>query len=128
MHASPDTVKFAEEWFDLAKKVVERIALDSEIMGMKKDFLAHKSLSLEQKSRFIAITNRIKYELIHELYGADGTDSFIKFSLRWREWYDSKGVLSDSQFGRRLTNEDHIIYSSTPEAEEFFRNMEILSK
>lgn len=124
MNPSPDSEKFAQEWFDLAKKVVDRIALDSEILEMKKDFLAHKNLTFEQRSKFISIANRIKYEVMHELYGADGTDSFVQFSDRWREWYNSKGVVSNSQLGRRLTNEEHIIYSSTPEAEEFFRNME----
>lgn len=122
MHANADFVKFAQEWSDLAKQVVDRIALDPEIVEMKADFLAHKSLSLEQRSRFIYVANRIKYEVMHEQYGDDGTDSFAQFSDRWRKWYDSKGVVSNSQFGRRLTNEEHIIYSSTPDAEEFFEN------
>ncbi len=124
MLASSHSIKFAQEWFNLAKKVVDRISLDSEIKEMKKDYLANKSLSFEQKSRFIAISNRVKYEVMHELYGAEGSESFNQFSDRWRDWYNSKGVVSNSQLGRRLSNEEHIIYSSTPEAEEFFRNME----
>lgn len=123
MDATPKSEKFALEWFDFAKQVVDRIALDPEILAMKEDFLKDRRLSLEQRSQFIAIANRIKYEVMYENYGDEGTDTFMRFTERWREWYDTKGVVSNSQAGRRLTNEEHIVYSSTPDAEEFFMNL-----
>jgi hypothetical protein len=91
---------------------------------MHKEFRASGQLSFEQRSQFIAITNRVKSEVIHETYGPDGSEGYLAFKARWRYWYDTKGVVSTYQGDRRLTNEEHIIYSSTPEAAEFFLNFE----
>jgi hypothetical protein len=115
---------FATEWFALAKTIVERIGQDPEIIAMRKDYQEKGQLTLDQRGQFIAVANRIKGEVMHGEYGPDGSDTYKQFTERWRHWYDNKGVVSNSQVGRRLTNEEHIVYSSTPDAEEFFRNME----
>lgn len=122
MSTSTEPKQFKDEWFELAKVIAERIYADSEVQHLRQSFEANKKLTFEERSNFITIANRIKYEVIHETYGPDGSESFNEFKKRWRDWYDNKGVISTSQAGRRLTNEEHIIYSSTPEAEEFFIN------
>lgn len=120
----PKVQDFESEWFEFATKVVNRIAKDPEIVSMWDLYKAGNKLSLEQRSQFIAVANRIKMEVMHETYGVDASESFETFKERWKHWYNHKGVVSTNQIGRRLTNEEHIVYSSTPEAEEFFINME----
>lgn len=124
MSENPDLEDFAAEWFNVAKTVVQRIGEDPEIVAMREHYQANGAVTMENRSSFIAIANRIKNAVIAELYGPKGSDQFAVFHKRWRHWYDHKGVISPGQAGRRLTNEEHIVYSSTPEAEEFFRNME----
>lgn len=119
-----ETQAFQEEWFNLAKVIVARVAADPEIVAMYDDFKASKSLTFEQRSQFIAITNKVKGQVLHETYGPEESDSFKQFQARWRNWYDTKGVTSALLGDRRLTNEEHIVYSSTPEAVEFFINIE----
>ncbi len=123
MSHDADPKIFEREWFDLAEQIVKRISEDGLIQELNRVFKTNGSLTLEQRSDFIAIANRIKYEVIHETYGEDGSSSFIQFRDRWRHWYNHKGVASTAQAGRKLTNAEHIVYSSTPDAEEFFKNV-----
>lgn len=120
----PKVNDFESEWFEFATNVVNRIAQDPEIVPMWDFYKAGNKLSLEQRSQFIAAANRVKMAVMHETYGLDSSESFEAFKERWKHWYNHKGVVSTGQIGRRLSNEEHIVYSSTPEAEEFFINME----
>lgn len=121
-----DSQKFAVEWLDVAQQIVARIYTDEVVQRLHEDYVAHGAFSFEQRSDFIAIANRVKGEVLHELYGPDGSTSFQDFQGRWRNWYNHKGTLP--QENRRLTNEEHIIYSSTPDVEEFFSNFDRESK
>ncbi len=124
MTSDPKTNAFEAEWFDLAKKIVSQIAADPEIMEMRASFAETHTLTFEQRSQFVSIANKVKAAVMHEVYGAEATPEFEEFKERWRNWYDNKGVTSTNQGLRRLTNEEHIVYSSTPDAEEFFSNLE----
>lgn len=121
-----DSQKFAAEWLDVARQIVARIYQDEVVQRLHEEYVAHGSFTLEQRSDFIAIANKVKGAVLHELYGPDGSASFEEFQARWRNWYDHKGTLP--QENRRLTNEEHIIYSSTPDVEEFFSNFDRESK
>lgn len=123
MTSDSSTNEFQAEWFELARKVVARIAADPAIADMRAYYAAHGSLTLEQRSEFVAVANRVKTAVMHEAYGPEGSPEFEEFTARWRHWYDTKGVSSTDQGDRRLTNEEHIVYSSTPDAEEFFSNL-----
>jgi hypothetical protein len=120
----PNPKEFQDEWFEVAHRVVRRIAQEPEILAMKEDYKAHKALTLEQRSQFISVANKVKGVVMHEIYGPEGSEDSAAFTKRWRTWYDTKGVVSADQGERRLTNEEHIVYSSTPDAEEFFLNLE----
>lgn len=122
--ADPKVQEFESEWFKFATVVVNRIAQDPEIVPMRELYKSGGKLSFEQRSQFIAVANRVKMAVMHETYGADHSEDFEKFKERWKHWYNHKGVVSTGQIGRRLSNEEHIVYSSTPEAEEFFINIE----
>ncbi|MBL8031178.1 MAG: hypothetical protein JNK33_02545 [Candidatus Doudnabacteria bacterium] len=117
-----DSQKFAAEWLDVAQQIVARIYAEEAVQRLHESYATHGSFTLEQRSDFIAIANRVKSTVLHELYGPEGSSSFQEFQLRWRNWYDHKGTLP--QENRRLTNAEHIIYSSTPDVEEFFSNFD----
>lgn len=121
-----DSQKFAAEWLEVAQQIVAKIYQDEVVQRLHEEYAAHGSFTLEQRSDFIAIANRVKGTVLHELYGSDESPSFVEFQGRWRNWYDHKGI--HPQENRRLTNEEHIIYSSTPDVEEFFSNFDRESK
>ncbi|MBP9686922.1 MAG: hypothetical protein KBD66_03955 [Candidatus Doudnabacteria bacterium] len=123
MTSDSSTTEFQAEWFELAKDVVARIAADPAVAEMRAYFREHGSLTLDQRSEFVAVANRVKSAVMHEAYGPEGSTGFEEFTRRWRHWYDTKGVSSTDQGDRRLSNEEHIVYSSTPDAEEFFANL-----
>lgn len=123
MTSDSSTNEFQAEWFELAKKVVARIAADPAVAEMRAYYAEHGSLTLEQRSEFVAVANRVKTAVMHEVYGQEGSPEFEEFTARWRHWYDTKGVSSTDQGDRRLSNEEHIVYSSTPDAEEFLSNL-----
>lgn len=117
-----DAQKFELEWRALAEQICLRIYQTPEVQAMKADFDANGRLSFEQKSRFIAIANEIKYEAIYEKYGVKGSDGFKNFTRHWQHWFENKGLPGEEQQNRKITNSEHIIYSSTPDPEEFIAN------
>lgn len=124
MQASMDASEFEKAWKELAEVVCLRIYKEPEVQEMKKTFDAKHSLTYEQKSAFISIANRIKYEVIHERFGADGSPEYEAFKKAWEHWFDNKQTTSKQFEGRRLTNAEHVLFSSTPNPEEFLSNFE----
>lgn len=113
---------FESEWFMLAEKVCERIYRQPEIQEMKNHFTKDGRLTEAERSNFIAIANRVKYDVIHEQFGDKGSQEFEEFRKVWLHWFNNKKGTSEQLHGRRLTNAEHIVYSSTPDPDEFMSN------
>ena len=116
------TAQFETEWHEIADAVCNKIYQNPDIQTMKDEFDEKHTLSPEQRSSFIAIANKLKYEVIYEKFGAHDTQGYDEFVKRWRHWYDNKGVHNQATLDRKLTNAEHILYSSTPDPEEFLSN------
>lgn len=121
MALTAENQAFEEEWIGVAKEIAKRILELPEIKELKNNLNNNGFLSVEEKSQFIAITNKVKYDVIYEKYGKPESDTFEKFNQRWKAWFNNKGTESESRWGKKLTNEEHIIFGSTPDAEEFLR-------
>lgn len=119
MPLSTENQEFEKTWLADAKEICQRILDNSEIKTMKDSFRATGFLTVEQQSAFIGVCNKIKYDFIYEKYGQSGTPEFEQFNARWKAWFNDKGSDTVSHWGKRLTNEEHIIFGSTPEPEQF---------
>lgn len=128
MDTNINSTEFEQKWFELAERICLRIYQQPEVKEMRKRFKAGERLTEEERSNFIAIANRVKYEVIYEEYGQQGTQEFEHFRQQWKYWFNHKEGTSDQLHGRRLTNAEHIVYSSTPDPEEFLSNGKFLDE
>ena len=122
MQPSFKAPQFEEQWLKIAEEVCSRILVVPEIQTMRERVKAGVILTPEDRSDFISISNRVKYEVIHELFGLYGTDGFKVFREAWKHWFNNKNAPKFQLEHRRLTNAEHIVYSSTPDPEEFLTN------
>ncbi len=121
MALTPENQSFENEWLQVAKEICRRILELPEIQNMRETLKAAGFLTVEQKSTFVGIANKVKYDVIYEKYGKPGTNTFEQFNARWKCWFNDKDGDTVSHWGKRLTNEEHIIFGSTPDPEEFLK-------
>lgn len=119
MSLTEENQSFENEWLEVAKEICRRILDVSEIKAMKEHLKTTGFLSVEERSAFIGVANKVKYDVIYERYGKPGTQTFEEFNARWKAWFNDKDGDTVSHWGKRLTNEEHIIFGSTPDPEEF---------
>lgn len=118
-----DRVQFEREWTKLGVKICQAIYSDPQTQKLKKALEGKGYLTLEEKSRFIDISDQIKYRMIYEVYGEEGSEGYEKFIRDWNGWFQTKGVSSSNHRGQR-NSVDHILFGSTPDPEEFLLNFE----
>lgn len=120
---SLDTRMFEAQWTELARQICQRIYAEPEIQQMKFRFQNSGVVSLQDRSDFITIANLVKYKVIHEIFGAEGSQGYTKFQEAWQHWFNTKTAPKFQLEHRKLTNAEHIVYSSTPSPEEFLINV-----
>lgn len=118
-----DVAQFEGDWLEDARKICQAIYIKPEAQALKEALMKNGFLSLEEKSRFIDICDKTKYEYIYKKYGEEGTQGYKKFSDAWKEWFQKKGV--ESQKNRSQRNSvDHVLFGSTPDPAEFLMHFE----
>lgn len=118
-----DVAEFEKEWTELASEICQNIYVKPEIQKLKTSFQKNGFLSLEEKSKFIDICDTTKYEVIYKRYGKEDTEGYKEFSQMWSNWFQQKGV--ESQTHRDQTSSvDHILFGSTPDPEQFLLHFE----
>jgi hypothetical protein len=121
--SSFDFKKFDEEWLQLGREICQAVYTNKEVQVIKDALQKNGFLTLEEKSRFINISDSTKYELIYKKYGPEGSDGYKSFSRDWQQWFQEKGVGSSHNRGQRNSVE-HILFGSTPDPEQFMLHFE----
>ncbi len=116
---------FEKEWVGIAEEIVRRIFANAEIQRIKQDLIKNGSLSWEQKSEFIVITDKIKNDLIQERYGDDSSQTYQEFLKHWQQWQKERGRKRDKASNLFEENINHFLYGSTPDPEGFLREFDI---
>lgn len=114
---------FENEWRKLSIRICQAIYTNREAQNLKNSLQKNGFLSVEEKSQFIDICNRLKYEVIYSEYGNEESAGYADFSKLWREWFQNKGVESEHSKGQRDSVE-HVMFGSTPDPEKFLLNFE----
>ena len=118
-----DAIEFEKEWIKVSEEICEAIHNHPEVKKIKASLKKNGFLTLEEKSAFINISDRTKYEVIYKKYGREGSEGYKKFTADWKKWFQEKGV--ESQKGHNgKTNIEHIMFGSTPDPVQFLRNFE----
>lgn len=118
-----NVAEFEKIWTKLGREICQAIYTNPEVQEIKTSLLKNGFLSLEQKSKFIDICDRTKYEVIYSQYGKEGSDGYKQFSQNWESWFQEKGVGSKMDRGQRNSVE-HILFGSTPDPEQFLKHFE----
>ncbi len=114
---------FEAEWRKLCVEISQTVYTQQETQKLKYILQTNGFLIDDEKSRFIEICDKYKYEVIEKKFGKQGTEGYKVFSKSWEEWFQKKGVESEHSKGQRDSVE-HIMFGSTPDPEKFLLNFE----
>ena len=103
----------------LGREICQAIYTDKEAQRLKHSLQTNGFLTLEEKSTFINLCDRVKYEVIYDRFGKEGSKGYKDFSENWKNWFQVKGVESQKHRGQR-SSVDHILFGSTPDPGPFF--------
>lgn len=115
--------EFDKEWVKLGREICQAIYTNPLIQNIKHSLKKNGFLTLEEKSDFINICDKIKYQLIFKQYGEEGSEGYKRFSQDWQRWFQEKGVGSAKNRGQRNSVE-HILFGSTPDPAPFLLHFE----
>ena len=118
-----DVSQFEKEWTELGIEICQAIYVNPQTQKLKASLQKNGFLTLEEKSEFINICDKTKYDIIYAKFGAEGSEGYKKFSYEWKDWFQNKGVESSKERGQR-NSIDHILFGSTPDPEPFLLNFE----
>ena len=118
-----DSVQFEREWTKLGLGICQTIYSNPEIQKLRDALQNRGYLSIEEKGKFIDICNRIKYEIIFQTYGKEGSEGYAEFIKNWNSWFQNKAMNSMQDRSRR-NSVDHILVGSSPDPEVFLLNFE----
>jgi hypothetical protein len=120
---SQDFDKFDDDWTQLGREICQAVYVNKDIQKIKNSLQTNGFLTLEEKSEFINICDKTKYELIYAKYGDEKSEGYKKFSRAWEAWFQQKGVGSAQNRGQRNSVE-HILFGSTPDPAQFLLHFE----
>jgi hypothetical protein len=115
--------EFDAQWLELGKEICQKVYNNPRVKEIKQSLVTNGFLTLEEKSEFINISDRVKYEVIYAKVGPDGSDGYKAFSEAWKNWFQKKGVESSHNRGQRNSVE-HILFGSTPDPVQFLNHFE----
>lgn len=115
--------EFDKEWLELGKQICQAVYINPNVQKIKQSLQKNGYLTPEEKSEFINISDMTKYEIIYDKYGEEKSEGYKKFSEKWKQWFQEKGVGS-SQNRDQHNSVEHILFGSTPDPEQFLLHFE----
>jgi hypothetical protein len=114
---------FEREWTQLGREICQAVYTNPRIQEIKHSLQKNGFLTLEEKSEFINICDKTKYDVIYQKYGEESSEGYKQFSRNWEAWFQEKGVSSVQNRGQR-NSVDHILFGSTPDPIQFLLHFE----
>ncbi|MBI5529988.1 MAG: hypothetical protein HY918_00605 [Candidatus Doudnabacteria bacterium] len=118
-----DFEEFDKLWTQLGREICQAVYINPAIQKIKNSLQKNGFLSLDEKSEFINICDKTKYDIIFERFGGENSQTYKDFSVNWRQWFQKKGVESQKDRGQR-SSVDHILFGSTPDPLPFLLHFE----
>ena len=118
-----DFKEFDDNWTEMGREICQAIYTNADSQKLKNLLQKNGFLTLAEKSEFINICDRVKYEVIYSKVGQEKSQGYKDFSEGWQQWFQQKGVGSSQNRGQRNSVE-HILFGSTPDPEQFLLHFE----
>lgn len=120
-----DVEEFEKEWVGLAEEVIRRIFKDPDIQILKTQLREKGQLSVPERSKFIIVVDKIKYDLIFKKYGPVESEGFKSFTRHWEQWLAHRGVARNKAHNLFEENINHLLFGSTPDPEKFLQEFNL---
>jgi hypothetical protein len=117
--------EFEKEWIAISEEVIRRIFESEDIQRLKNKLRSEGHLTIEDRSDFINIVDKIKYDVIFRKYGPADSEGFKSFTRHWEKWLAAKGVARSKPQNLFEENINHLLFGSTPDPEQFLREFKL---
>lgn len=117
-------VEFEKQWQELAQKIGKKIIEHPEIVALKKSLETNGYLTEEERSVFMVLADKIKYDLIYEIYGQHDSEGYGQFKEFWQKWLAENPTLKAKALNKSQESSNHFMYGSTPDPEKFLQEFE----
>ncbi|HEX3100103.1 MAG TPA: hypothetical protein VHQ41_04025 [Patescibacteria group bacterium] len=120
-----DLDEFEKEWIKIAEEVVNQLLANTEIEQIKQRVRESGHVELDDREQFIELVNKIKYEVIYNAFGEEGTDSYNEFQKAWQHWMKLKATTMTKPGNMFEDNIHHLLFGSTPDPDAFLKDFDV---
>ncbi len=120
-----DLEEFEKEWIKVAEDVVARLMANPDIEKIKQNVRAQGHVSLEDRDQFINLVNKIKYEVIYERFGPEGSEGYDALQKGWQRWHKLKATSMPKPENMFEDNIHHLLFGSTPNPDAFLKDFDV---
>ena len=120
-----DLEKFEKEWVNVAEEVVRQLMSNPEIEKIKQHVRQNGHIQFEDRDQFINLVNKIKYEIIYDKYGKEGSEEYVDFVKVWQRWHRLKATILPKPENMFEDNIHHLLFGSTPDPDAFLKDFDV---
>lgn len=123
--ASWDLDEFEKEWVKVAEEVISQLMANPDIEKIKQHVRTQGHIGLEDRDQFINLVNKIKYDVIYERFGEEGSEDYLAFVKAWQRWHKLKATSMTKPENMFEDNIHHLLFGSTPDPDVFLKDFNI---
>lgn len=116
---------FEKEWIQIAETVVNTLMANPEIEKIKQRVRTQGHIGMEDREEFIALVNKIKYEVIYGKYGEADSEGYKMFEKSWQRWHKLRATSIPKPENMYEDNIHHLLFGSTPDPDNFLRDFDL---
>lgn len=120
-----DVDEFQQEWIHINEEVINRLMANPEIEKIKQKVRSQGHVQFDDRDEFINLVNKIKYEVIYEKYGSEGSDGYNAFQKSWQHWHNLKATTMPKPENMFEDNIYHLLFGSTPNPDAFLKDFDV---
>lgn len=120
-----DPADFEKQWIALNEKVVDKLLAHEEIQRIKAKVRTQGHITPEDRNEFIDLVNKVKYEIIYNDFGPEGSEGYKQFLKSWQHWQKLRGAGRPQGDNMYENNINHLLYGSTPDPDIFLKDFDI---
>ena len=125
IEAAWDPAEFEKQWVELNEQVVNTLLAHEEIQKIKEKVRGQGHVTPEDRNQFIDLVNKVKYELIYDQFGPEGSAGYEQFLKSWQHWQKLRGAARPQGENVYENNINHLLYGSTPDPDMFLKDFDI---
>ena len=123
--ASWDLEEFEKQWIGVAEEVVRQLLANEEIEKIKQKVRSQGHVGVDDRDQFINLVNKIKYDIIYNLFGDQDSEGYADFAKSWQRWHKLRGTSLPKPENMFEDNIHHLLFGSTPDPDNFLKDFDV---